>query len=207
MTRRGRTFDACRLTNNGPTDESVLAILLSKPGQFRWTPPIILWLRGTEIKSITSMHAAGVALVFGLAMDRRGTSSDLKSRCGRVFACFPGSVFPFSGDFCPIWSILVIFGGRFSTLQRFFNFEVRYTRAEDPTLYYSPSETSTEARQLGPRAYRIFYFCPACGFRILGKACFTQIMLKYCRGTVHGTHRTRHTHGTRPGYSRHGTGD
>jgi hypothetical protein len=41
----------------------------------------------------------------------------------------------------------------------------------------SSSQTSTEAPQLGLRGYRIFHFCPACGFRILYRACLTQMEL------------------------------
>ena len=113
----------------------------------------------------------------------------------RVLPCFTHLIFYFSGDFSLISSILNIFGGRFSHFRHFSDSAIRLTSTAEVTLYYDPSKMSTQAGQLGPRAYRIFHFCPACGFRILGKACFTQIMLKYCRGTVHGTHRTHRTHG------------
>jgi hypothetical protein len=77
---------------------------------------------------------------------------------------FRGLFFHFWVVFCLFWSISSHFWGRFSTFRLFFKFQIRYTRAEDGTLMYSSSQTQFKAPQLGPRAYRIFRFCPACGF-------------------------------------------
>jgi hypothetical protein len=121
--------------------------------------------------------------------------------CGGVFSAI-------LSHFCPFWSISAIFGSGFSLFCLFSNLPIRYTRAEEVTLYYDPSETSTEAPQLGPRACRIFDFCPACGFRILCKACFTKTVLEYSQEVLmvpRRTHPTDPTHATHPTDPTHAT--
>jgi hypothetical protein len=111
---------------------------------------------------------------------------DLETRRRLQSTYFTGVDFEFSVDFSRFWSISNIFGGRFSLFLSFFNFQVRYTRTEEVTLYYCSSENCFKAGQLGPRAYRISQFCPACGFRILCKACFTKMVFEYSQQLLVG---------------------
>jgi hypothetical protein len=61
-----------------------------------------------------------------------------------------GVIFQFLADFWTIFGFSPIFGVHFSGFCRFYDFQTRYTRAEDGTLMYSPSENRVEAGQLGP---------------------------------------------------------
>jgi hypothetical protein len=89
-----------------------------------------------------------------------------------------GPLFPFSVDFHRFGSIWTIFWGSFSQFAYFYGLATRYTRTPTPRLMYSPSENKVEAPQLGPRGYRIFHFCPACGFRIKPLVSFGPIGIR-----------------------------
>jgi hypothetical protein len=105
--------------------------------------------------------------------------------CGGVFSAI-------LSHFCPFWSISAIFGSGFSLFCPFSNLPIRYTRAEDGTLMYSPSPTRVKAPQLGPKGCRILRSCPACGFRIKALISLGPIVFEYAwdsHGGV-GTHRT-----------------
>ena len=147
MTRRGRTFDGCRLTNNGPTDESVLAILLSKPGQFRWTPPIILWLRGTEIKSITWMHHPTSNGPSGHSLPAIS-----KVEAPEFFLILRGVFWSFWANFHRVGSISNIFGGRFSHFHLFSDFGTRETNASKLRTMYCPSGNEYSSPPIGPQS-------------------------------------------------------
>jgi hypothetical protein len=57
-----------------------------------------------------------------------------------------------AGSFCRFWLIL---GSPFCLFYGVFNSGRRYTRKRMSTLCSSPSETSTQAPQLGPGGYRV----------------------------------------------------
>jgi hypothetical protein len=112
------------------------------------------------------MFAAGVALVFGLAMDRRVTSRDLKSEGSCNCTDLTRGLFEISGRFGPVSVDFGHFWASFFLFSLFFNFDARVSNASKSRMMYCPSEKGFKAGQLGPRGYRIFYFCPACGFGI-----------------------------------------
>jgi hypothetical protein len=68
-----------------------------------------------------------------------GIQRDSKNEGGGVFAYFAGGLFAILGRFCPLLSIFVIFWGLFFRFSLFFDFQIRYTRAANPTLMYSTS--------------------------------------------------------------------
>jgi hypothetical protein len=84
-----------------------------------------------------------------------------------------------SVDFYGFGSISNIFGPSFSHFRHFSESETWYTRTEEATMYYSPSENTFKAGQLGPIAYRIWKVCPGCGFSVKPHACLTKIVLEY----------------------------
>jgi hypothetical protein len=88
-----------------------------------------------------------------------------------------GSFFPFLDDFGRFWTISGIFGPDFSVFLFFSSLEARVSKATKSRLMYSSSRNKVKAPQLGPRGYRIFHSCPACGFTILYRACLAQIEL------------------------------
>ena len=124
---------------------AVLAILRSKNGQSRWAPAIILWLRGTEIKSTTWMH-------YPTSNGPSGHSLPAISKveAPEFFLILRGVFWSFWANFHRVGSISNIFGGRFSHFCCFFNLETRYTRSANPRLMYSSSPKRVEAGQLGP---------------------------------------------------------
>jgi hypothetical protein len=54
-------------------------------------------------------------------------------------------IFPFLVNFWAIFRFSVIFGTLFSHFCHFWDSERRYTRAQDATLYYCPSQNRFEA--------------------------------------------------------------
>jgi hypothetical protein len=119
----------------------------------------------------------------------KGTSGDPVCRQTAYSA---GGIFE---DFGLFLAILVDFGHfwtSFFPFSLFFHFRRRYTRAEEVTLYYRSSQKGFKAPQLGPRAYRILRFCPACGFGIKPLVSLGPIVFECCREHIPdiGTHRT-----------------
>jgi hypothetical protein len=90
-----------------------------------------------------------------------------------------GSFFRFRAVLDQFRLILGIFWAHFSVFLFFSSLEARVSKATKSRLMYSSSRNKVKAPQLGPRGYRIFHSCPACGFRILCKACFTKMLSEY----------------------------
>jgi hypothetical protein len=99
------------------------------------------------------------------------------------------------GRFSRGWVDFGHFWTSFFPFSLFFHFRRRYTRAEEVTLYYRSSQKGFKAPQLGPRAYRILRFCPACGFGIKPLVSLGPIVFECCREHIPdiGTHRTHAT--------------
>jgi hypothetical protein len=98
-----------------------------------------------------------------------------------TFACFSGAVL---GSFCRFLRILADFEdfwASFFLFSLFSTFSRRYTRTEEVRLMYSPSKVHCQAGQLGPRGYRIWKVCPACGFALKPLVSLAPIVVEYSR--------------------------
>jgi hypothetical protein len=74
-------------------------------------------------------------------------SLEFRYFAGGLLGIFVGFL-KISVDFGHFWASFFLFS-------LFSDFQIRYTRTQEARLYYSSAETSTEARQLGPRGYRV----------------------------------------------------
>jgi hypothetical protein len=102
-----------------------------------------------------SGRRVGQARSDGWSVDSRwGICRQSQNEGCRQSAYFAEVLFQFLADFSPIWSVSVIFETRFFRFSLFFNFQIRYTRSENPRLMYSSSPTRVKAPQLGLKGSR-----------------------------------------------------